>query len=473
MHRKVAIFLFAIIVIANSPTSCIASRSLVLDGDDATPTSNTFYTSEYAPTDDDDDSQLKEAFFPEAWGSRPMKTFDVGNNNAETQDDSHQAFLEAMGAQENTFNVIDYGAVGNGQADDSIAFLKAWGALCVSTTRGIATLVVPKSKTFLLNSVAFQGPCRSSNINFQIQGSIIAPNNIGAWKNKDKWIQFANVPGLMINGGGRIDGNGAGWWKLCGNKKSHCQRPTSLHIHKCDGFLLSRLTFLNSPKNHLSINSCNGGRVFGLLISAPKESPNTDGIDISSSTKLTIHNSLIATGDDCIAINSGSSFIKINGVKCGPGHGISIGSLGQNGEHSAVEEIQVSNCSFRGTQNGMRIKTWEGGSGYARKITFEGITFTDIENPIIIDQHYFANPTSVMDINKCVQVSDVTFRNIAGSSGVSQAITLDCGQNCCTNIIMDNVNIRSGVPNKDVYAYCNNAQGTSSFSTPYVPCLSH
>lgn len=54
MHRKVAIFLFAIIVIANSPTSCIASRSLVLDGDDATPTSNTFYASEYAPTDDDD-----------------------------------------------------------------------------------------------------------------------------------------------------------------------------------------------------------------------------------------------------------------------------------------------------------------------------------------------------------------------------------------------------------------------------------
>ena len=58
MHRKVAIFLFAIIVIANSPTSCIASRSPVLDGDDATPTSNTFYTSEYAPTDDDDDSQV-------------------------------------------------------------------------------------------------------------------------------------------------------------------------------------------------------------------------------------------------------------------------------------------------------------------------------------------------------------------------------------------------------------------------------
>ena len=136
-----------------------------------------------------------------------------------------------------------------------------------------------------------------AGVKFQIQGSIIAPNNIGAWKNKDKWIQFANVPGLMINGGGRIDGNGAGWWKLCGNKKSHCQRPTSLHVHKCDGFQLSRLTFLNSPKNHISINSCNGGRVFGLLISAPKESPNTDGIDISSSTKLTIHTSLIATGN--------------------------------------------------------------------------------------------------------------------------------------------------------------------------------
>ena len=37
----------------------------------------------------------------------------------------------------------------------------------------------------------------------------------------------------------------------------------------------------------------------------------------------------------------------------------SIGSLGKNGAYETVEEIQVSNCSFTGTQNAARIKTWQ------------------------------------------------------------------------------------------------------------------
>ena len=32
----------------------------------------------------------------------------------------------------------------------------------------------------------------------------------------------------------------------------------------------------------------------------------------------------IDLGDDCIAINGGSSFINITDVKCGPGHGIRL-----------------------------------------------------------------------------------------------------------------------------------------------------
>ncbi|CAL2265771.1 unnamed protein product [Prunus armeniaca] len=345
--------------------------------------------------------------------------------------------------------------------------------MCASSTQGTLTLVVPKGKRFLLNAVAFEGPCRASNVNFQIQGSIVAPNNIGAWTNKEMWIHFSDVQGLSVNGGGRIDGNGAVWWKACGSSKD-CQRPTALHFNKCHGFQLSRLAIFNSPKNHISICGCNGPRVFGLLIWAPKDSPNTDGIDISRSTRVTIQSSHIATGDDCIAINSGSSYIKIRDIKCGPGHGISIGSLGEHGEYSQVEEVQVSNCTFKGTTNGVRIKTWEGGSGYARKITFEGITFEDTKNPIIIDQHYFdKRPSSATDISKSVQVSDVTYRNINGTCTDEKAITLACAGGGCTNIVMNNVSIKSDLPNKRSYAYCDNAHGTSSFSLPSVPCLSH
>lgn len=105
-----------------------------------------------------------------------------------------------------------------------------------------------------------------------------------------------------------------------------------------------------------------------------------------------------------------------------------MGSLGVNGSYQTAEEIYVRNCSFNGTQNGARIKTWQvygcylyfnfifssgtsetqcsvswvlssnyfkmslfpfqGGSGYARKILFEHITLIAVNHPIIIDQHY-------------------------------------------------------------------------------------
>lgn len=36
-----------------------------------------------------------------------------------------------------------------------------------------------------------------------------------------------------------------------------------------------------------------------------------------------------------------------------------MGSLGQDGAYATVENVYVKNCSFNGTQNGVRIKTWQ------------------------------------------------------------------------------------------------------------------
>ncbi|MCI17377.1 putative polygalacturonase, partial [Trifolium medium] len=56
--------------------------------------------------------------------------------------------------------------------------------------------------------------------------------------------------------------------------------------------------------------------------------------------------------DDCIAISAGSSVIKITGITCGPGHGISIGSLGARGESDIVEDVHVKNCTLTETLTG-------------------------------------------------------------------------------------------------------------------------
>lgn len=370
-----------------------------------------------------------------------------------------------------SFNVLDYGAVGNGKNDETRAFLDAWKDTC-SAMHKSSTLLIPKGKTFMLQPLWFQGPCNSSNIYVKLEGTIIAPKNIEAWKwsnNNDRgsWIRFIEISGLVIYGGGIIDGKGSQWWDCHSNIKCEKENPTALHFHACENLILRELTHINSPRNHISLNACHGSRISKLHIIAPNESPNTDGIDIAESSNIIIENSKIETGDDCIAINHGSTSIYINGIFCGPGHGISVGSLGRNGVHESVENIYVRNCTFNGTTNGARIKTWIGGNGYARKVIFEDIILIEADNPVIIDQEY--NPYDSM---YAVKVSDVTFRNIRGTSIAKHAIQLHCDEAItCTNIIFEGINITSSI-GEEVHASCKNVNGVCTSCIPYVPCLS-
>ncbi|XP_042500561.1 probable polygalacturonase At3g15720 isoform X1 [Macadamia integrifolia] len=186
------------------------------------------------------------------------------------------------------------------------------------------------------------------------------------------------------------------------------------------------------------------------------------------------HDSHIGTGDDCVAIIGDSSFINITNVSCGPGHGISVGSLGGGGTHNTVEEIHVSDCSFSGTMNGARIKTWPGGSGYAKKISFEQITLTEVNNPIVIDQFYpNTNVYSSQDKGSDVEVSDVTYMGFQGSTASKIAISLRCSDSVgCTNIVLSQINITSAVPGDETSSVCNNVHVICTDCIPPVNCPS-
>jgi len=70
----------------------------------------------------------------------------------------------------------------------------------------------------------------------------------------------------------------------------------ALRFLDCEALILSDLTHMNSPKNHISIDSCINATVSNLHINAPSTSPNTDGIDMSRSTNIVIMNLTIETG---------------------------------------------------------------------------------------------------------------------------------------------------------------------------------
>ncbi|RZC51107.1 hypothetical protein C5167_019532 [Papaver somniferum] len=361
-------------------------------------------------------------------------------------------------------NVMNFGAVGNGIVDDSKAFLNAWTQMCNGTTGHMTTLIVPQGRTFLLSPTIFNGPCRVTYPVVQVDGKIIAPVK-GAWNGKpDRWISFTNVYRLTIKGSGQIDGQGSTWWD-----RPDEMRPTALTLGYCMGCLLRGLTHLNSPRNHISIFGCRELVVSHVNIIAPENSYNTDGIDISRSKGIRVQDSFIGTGDDCVALGDGSKYINITNVHCGPGHGVSIGSLGANGSEQRVEHVHVRNVHFNGTMNGARIKTWEGGKGYAKRISFDGITLENVYNPVIIDQHYFNKRSSQ---RSAVQISDVVFRGIRGTSTNAVVINLNCSEVIpCTNIVLDNIGIRSTKRGAMASSYCAHVHGAVSKTSPNVPCL--
>lgn len=70
-----------------------------------------------------------------------------------------------------------------------------------------------------------------------------------------------------------------------------------------------------------------------------------------------------------------------------------------------------------------------------------------------------------------VNVSDVTYSDVRGSSADEKAISFDCSEEGCFGIKMEQINLTSTVPGKETNAYCKNAHGTSSSTAPPVSCL--
>lgn len=96
----------------------------------------------------------------------------------------------------------------------------------------------------------------------------------------------------------------------------------TLAFYNSNNVTISGLTSQDSQMFHILFDGCHNAKLQGVKISAPGNSPNTDGIHLQSSTDVTILNSHIGTGDDCISIGPGNSNLWIENIACGPGHGI-------------------------------------------------------------------------------------------------------------------------------------------------------
>ncbi|XP_023547908.1 polygalacturonase At1g48100-like isoform X2 [Cucurbita pepo subsp. pepo] len=379
------------------------------------------------------------------------------------------------------FDVTDFGAVGDGCADDTAAFRAAWKAACAVES---ATLLVPSDRCFKITSTIFTGPCELGLV-FKVDGTLMPPDGPESWLKTDsprQWLVFYRLDQMTLTGSGTIEGNGQKWWELpC---KPHrgpngstlpgpCDSPALIRFFMSTNLAVNGLRIQNSPQFHIKFDGCEDVLIQKLSISSPKLSPNTDGIHIQDTKGVGIYNSIISNGDDCISIGPGCTNVDIEGVTCGPGHGISIGSLGVHNSKACVSNITVRNAMIRESDNGVRIKTWQGGSGSVSDISFENIQMENVRNCIIVDQYYCLTK-DCLNQTSAVFVNQVLYKNIKGTYDMRNTpIHFACSDTvACTNITMSEVELLPHEGELVEDPFCWNAFGVQKTLTiPPIDCL--
>lgn len=125
------------------------------------------------------------------------------------------------------------------------------------------------------------------------------------------------------------------------------------------------------------------------------------------------------------------------------------------------------------SDNGVRIKTWQGGSGSVSGVTFSNIHMDTVKNPIIIDQFYCLSK-DCSNKTSAVFVSDIVYTNIKGTYDMRHPpMHFACSDSVpCTNLTLSDIELLPAQGDIVLDAFCWNAYGNSETLTiPPVSCL--
>ena len=176
-------------------------------------------------------------------------------------------------------------------------------------------------------------------------------------------------------------------------------RPNLVVLEKCNGVLLEGVTFQNSPAWCLHPLMSKNITVRNVLVKNPWYAQNGDGIDVESCDQVLIEQSVFDVGDDAICMKSGrdaagrkrnmpTQNVTIRNCLVYAAHGgFVIGSEMSGG----IKNISVNNCTFIGTDIGLRFKSARGRGGVVEHIRISDIYMKDIVGEaILFDMYYMA-----------------------------------------------------------------------------------
>ena len=342
------------------------------------------------------------------------------------------------------------------------------GALVIfSTNKDLYPLVETSFEGY--NTYRCASPINGRNlINIAITGKGIFDGSGDVWRSVKKEKLTESQWKKLVASGGIVSENGKTWYPSqqfrSGEQLAEMNvprtlktiaefqqirdflRPVMVSLISCKKVLIDGPTFQNSPAWCIHPLMCEDLTVRNTTVKNPWYSQNGDGIDIESCKNSLIYNSNFDVGDDAICIKSGKDkegrdrgiptenlIIKNCIVYHGHG-GITIGSEMSGG----VKNLHASNCTFLGTDVGLRFKSQRGRGGVVEDIYISNIEMINIPAQAISFNLYYSGKSVLEDMEdgkgesapklqpvtaETPQFKDITIRNI-NCKGAYQGILL-------------------------------------------------
>ena len=266
-----------------------------------------------------------------------------------------------------------------------------------------------------------QSPIMGTRLeNVAITGTGTIDGNGDAWRMVGKDKLTDKEWSRKISSGGLVSDDGRTWFPSSKTKKAHLEkrstaliagkklsdfedikdylRPNLIVLTSCSKVLLDGVTFQNSPAWNIHPLMCTDLTLRNIVIKNPDYAQNGDGADVESCKNVLIEGCVFDVGDDAICIKSGKDeegrkrnrptenvVIRNNKVYAGHG-GFVVGSEMSGG----AKNIFVTDCSFMGTDKGIRFKTTRGRGGIVEKIYIKNINMVNIiDEAIFFDMYYW------------------------------------------------------------------------------------
>jgi hypothetical protein len=349
--------------------------------------------------------------------------------------------------QSGVFNIMDYGAKGDGTTDDASAIQQA---INKCSEAGGGTVLFPSGKTFMAGPIHLAS---NVNLHFAPNSRLLANPDEAVYTesafgdNRGEgmmWISGRDLENVSISGTGTIDGNGVAFMGKELDDSYELKpvtdfdpRPHVMTLINIKKLNIKDVTICNSAYWTVHLVGCYDVAITDISLLNNLKIRNGDGIDIDHSRKVRITGCFIESGDDCICLKNRREYeqygschdiVVTNCIMTSRSCAVKIGSENMD----SIYHVLFDNCIIRDSNRGIGIQNRD--EGTVTDVTFSNMDveckfYSDVwwgksepiyitSYPRAVGNHKDAGwrfPKGATE-GRCGKVSNIVFSNVRARS---------------------------------------------------------